>query len=440
MSTAALNAVYKTAILALEEALTTSDISAAAVAIPISCKVMTQTPFVVNQSYVIMDDTFAVGVNGLPNAERFVVTSITGGTAVALTDGIGYTYTGTLVCAALTNSYTMASNARVLLPGIEMAIQSTDFNCRFKTISDAPKIDFDDESSRVATGDEGRDLSIAGARSAEISFTEKLAWAGLVTTVPVWDKLMQVMGHLRKSYTTHGMEYLPLQYANEITATIWVIAPENGMAPGSTVYRYVGAHGGSGSSISANKIGDPYMLTGKLNAAYVGTQDITIAHARAFTSNFTQVPEVLLSNTCVVPAYVNGSLTTKEVEISQFSLDFGGTVNPFVDQSTPTGYAFYVTSDRDPKLSINPYHVRKTLDDVDYVVTNMSTGKVTIAGVHLSLEVFNGQLLSPAVASREGYLNTNRVYRCLRNNLGAGATESTVPDQAMYGLLIGTRS
>jgi hypothetical protein len=444
MSTNALNQVYKTAIVALEQALATGDITQGAVGIPITCDVMTQTPFVAGQTYVVMDDTFAAGANGLPNAERFTLVSITAGTATPKADSIGYTYTGTLVCAALANGYTQAAHARVLIPGIEMSIQSADFNCRFKTLSDAPKIDFDDEASRFATGDEGRDVSIAGARSAEISFTEKLAWAGAVTTVPVWDKLMQIMGHVRKAYGSHGIEYLPLQYANEITATVWVVTPENGMAPNSTVYRYCGVHGGNGSSIGAGKIGDPYMLTGKLNAAYIATMDLTIAHARALTSNYTQVPEILLSNTCTAVAYVNGSLVSKELEISQFSLDFGGVVNPFIDQETATGYAFYVTSDRDPKLTINPYHTRKALDDIDYIVTNMSCGKLTIASAittpHITIEIFNAQLTSPALGTREGYVNTNRTYRALRNNLGAGAVESTVPDGAMYGILIGARS
>ena len=522
MSTNALNQVYKTAIVAVEESLLTASPNAGATSIAISGKYMSATPFTVNQTYILRDDSFAAGANGLPNSERIMVTSIAGLTATPLADGIGFTVAGTLAVlgyssngwtGGILNSYTTTNNASVLTPGKEMAIQSADFNCRFKTLADTPKIDFDDESSRFATGDEGRDLSIAGARSGEITFTEKLAWGGAVTTVPRWEKLMRIMGHVTKKYTTTGIEFLPLPHANEVTGTVWIISPENGAAPAQVVYRYVGAHGGNGSSISTGKIGDPWMMTGKLNAAYIGTLELPVGKTRALTGPQTTIPEVMLSNLVTVPAAFGASLVPsasstlallitstplaansrfftsdgsdtgdaalatakllnassssfalspgdsftvssssaisyaqpiKAVEISQFSLDFGQTVNPFIDQATTTGNAFYVTSDRDPRFTCNPYHVSKSQEDLDLSVTQMMTGQVLVKSAltnpHITVEMPNAQLLSPSLASREGYVNTNRTYRPMRNNLGAGAKQSALPDAAMYGILIGARS
>ena len=452
----ALNQVYKTGILAVEEAALTSLATAGDATVNVSLKTMSTTPFISGDGrpYTIMDQSWdSTSANAHPNSERFVITSIDGTSLTPLTDGIGYTWAGVLHISAdttagwtggLQHTYTPAKFPTVLCPGVEMAIQSADMNCRFKTITDAPKIDFDDEASKFATGDEGRDYAIAGARSGEITFTQKLAWAGSASTMPVWSKILRTMGHLPRAYTTTGIEFLPHTYANEITATIWVIAPENGASPSTTVYRYVGCHGGNGSSIGAGKIGDPYMLTAKYNGAYIGTTELTTAQVRTLTSPETNVPEILLSNTVTAPARVNGSTTSKEIEISQFTLDFGGVVNPFIDQSTTTGYAFYVTSDRDPRFSCNPYHVRKSLDDVDYVVTNEVAGTVKVqssaTAPHLTIEVPNGQLLSPSLASREGYINTNRVYRCMRNNLTGTAVDTAIPDQVMYSLLIGSRS
>jgi hypothetical protein len=451
MSTNALNQVYKTGILAVEELKIFVTANAGAGSVQVSGYTMSNTPLVAgdNRPYVLIDQSFAVGANGLPNAERVCINSISGASATPNADGIGYLYSATLLVSGystsgwgggLENTYSVANNPTILCPGVEMAIQSSDFNCRFKTLSDAPKIDFDDEASRFATGDEGRDLSIAGARSSEVNFTEKLAWAGAVTTVPTYAKLMRTMGFLVKKYSTTGIGFIPSIFANEITATIWVLGPENGAAPSNTVYRYVGAHGGNASSISVGKVSDPWMLTGKFNAAYIGTMEIPLTAARSLTSPETTTPEVMTNNTVSVPAYVNGVMTTKNVEISQFSLDFGGVVNPFTDQNTSTGYAFYVTSDRDIKLTINPYHVRKSLDDIDYVATQMKTGIIKITSTHMFIEVPNAQMLSPAQASREGYMNTNRTYRALRNNLGGGATEATMPDSAMCEIVIGARS
>ena len=515
MSSNALNQVYKTGILAIEQSLLTQDENAGATTLHVSGKYMTDTPFVVGKTYVVRDDTDTFEMAGSPNMERIRVTSVNI-VATPMVDGIGYSCAGTIGVegynedgwlGGILNNYTTGNNAAVLTPGIEMAIQSADFNCRFKTLADAPKIDPDDESERFATGDEGRDPAIMGARSGEITFTQKLAWAGAVSTVPKWRKIMESLGHVMRRYTSTGIGFLPHTWANEITATIWILAPENGAFPTSTVYRYRGAHGGNGSSIAVGKVGDVYMLTAKYNAAYVGTMDISIAHARSLTSPETTIPEVMLSNSITVPSVygravvpsgyaiiaalvtgkslqegsrfysVDGSDTTdnalamakgsalvkgdsftvdaggtavtyvtseKAIDISQFSLDFGAMVTSYIDQSTSTGNAYFATTDRDPRFTCNPYHVPKGDDDMDFVVTNGVCGKVKIQSAltspHLTIDIPNAQLLQPAIASREGYVNTNRTYRPLRNNQGAGKKESELPDQVMYEILIGDRS
>jgi hypothetical protein len=453
-----LNQTYKTAILAVEEAPVnngnpcTLDIVIGATSLTIGTyKTMSATPFKVGQILTIRDDSFVGTTNGAPNSESIKITNVASIVATPISGDMGYTITGSLTIAGgptfaggLVNGYLAANNPTLLNPGVEISIQSADFNCRFKTISDAPKIDFDDEASRYAAGDEGRDLSIAGMRSAEITFTQKLSWAGAVTTAPLWAKLMRTMGHIWRKYTTTGQGFLPMIHANEVTATIWVISPENASAPAAVVYRYCGAHGGNGSSIATSKVGDVYLLTGKYSAAFVGTTDITWAQARLLTAPQTTTPEVMLNNVVTAPMRVGGSTVQGNLTISQFSLDFGGVVNPLLDQSTSTGIAYYGTQDRDPRLSINPYMMRQTLDDVDYIVSNQVTGKITIASSqaspHITVEVPNGQMLSPALASREGYVNTSRVYRCLRNDLGAGAVDSALPNSVMYQILIGSMS
>ena len=581
MSSPALNQVYKTAIAATEEALLTSNAAIGDATVAVAGDSMTDTPFVVGQEYTIRDDQYLAGE---PNAERILVTDVSSLTATPKADGIGYAVAGTIGVAGcttngflgtLTKAYLMAANASVLTPGMEIAIQSAHFNCRFKTLADAPKIDFDDEASRFATGDEGRDQSTAGARSGEITFAQKLAWAGSAGTKPVWSKLMKAMGHIIRrngkgtpvsgmykadlgallaayhlslnayfsssngTDTTDGalatikgsalvqgdsfqvtgtspaaavyvpcagIEFIPHTWANEETMTIWIIAPENGANPASTVWRYRGSHGGNGSSIGASKIGDIYMFTGKFNGAYVGTIELSNVQARVLTAPEISIPEILINNTCTMPAVygtsvvpstyasladlltannliagsrfynADGSDTTdlamvakkggvpakgdsynviagsdctyvpsvKELEISQFSLDFGGVVNPFIDQLTSTGNAYYATQDRDPRFTCNPYHLTMSKDNIDFVVTNQICGpvKVTsgITNPHITISIPNAQLLSPAIASREGYMNTNRTYRALRNDLGAGKLDSTLPSGAMYSILIGSKS
>jgi hypothetical protein len=451
MASTVLNQANQIAILAVEEAPLTANAAIGDSTVQVSGYYMSATPFSTDGiPYIICDYSWSAGANGIPNAEQIIIDSTSGVTATPVADGLGYAISGYVhvkgydstggFTSTLKNAYTTANSASILTPGQEVAIQSSNFNCRFKTVTHAPKIDFDDESSRFATGDEGRDLSIAGARSGEINMTEKVGWAGSVTALPVWSKILRTCGHLPKKYSTTGLGFIPSIYANEITATIWVAAPEDNMSPDWTIWRYYGCHGGNGSSLGGGKVADPYMWTVKYMGAYVGTTQIPASSARALTSPDTTQPEVMTNNTVQVPARVNGVTTTKYMQISNFNLDFGVTVNPLIDQNTTTGYAYFVGNDKEPKLTINPYHTSKNLDDVDYAATNMITGNVTIKSPHITIELANAQMMNPALASREGFINTNRTYRALRNNLGGGATEVALPDSAMYEILIGTRS
>lgn len=519
------NATYKFGILAVEESLLTQNATAADTTLHVSGNYMTNAPFVVGNTYLLQDQTFASGsANALPNCEKVQVSDITGLTAVAKADGIGYNVSGTITIlgwtgsawsGGLVNSYATASSASVLTPGMEIAIQSSDFNCRFKTITDTPKYTPDDEASRFASGDEGRDLAIQGERTGEISFTEKMSYAG-AGVLPKYNKIFRATGHLIKRYATAaptGVGFLPSPYANETTATVWIITPENGMNPSSTIYRYRGCHGGNGCTIGWSKVGDVYMMNMKLSGAYVGTTEITVLKARELTSPDTAVPEVALNNKVLVTTIygaavtqpgtpyatvaalvtaaslstgsrfystdgidnADGSLATakgsalkigdaftvtssstctyaspgQNLLISSLSLDMGGVVNPLYDQNTTTGAAYFVTTDRDPKLTINPIHQNKTQDDLDFMVTNMIEGQIRSYSnqnaPHITIDIPRAQLTGFSKAAREGFEATNRTYKLNRNsttsgNTGSGAMNSVLPDYAMYEILLGTRT
>lgn len=494
-----LNSTYKYAILAIEKADIDANLAIGDTSISFSGKYMTATPFVVGKEYQIMDDSF---VTDRPNAETVLVTAVSQ-TGVACSDGIGFDVTGTLTVSALVSAYTTADNARILTPGVEVVPTSADFDCRFKTITDAPKIEFDDEASRYASGDEGRMKSWAGVTTGEISFVQQMGWAGAVNLRPKYSKVMEITGHVVKPYTDKGIGFIPSTYANQITATIWVLNNDNGASPITTIYRYSGVHGGNGCTIGASKVGDVYLMTMKVSGKYIGDTDVSNADLdfRTLTSPDCQSPEVMLKNTITLPmvkgkkatavyadvpaliaglglsigkhfyastdAYdtTDGALATAKASatkagdvfimsgaaavsfygntgtmlISQWSLDMGGTVNPVYDQADETGIAYYVTTDRDPKLTINPYLLTKEEDDIDFMVKNSVTGEVKIVGAHMTIDIPRGQCMSPTFANREGIQNTNRSYRCLRNEIGCGKMVDDLPDSAMYEILIGAR-
>jgi PKD repeat protein len=442
-----LNQVYKTGILTLEECQVTAGVSVAGTSLHVAGAYMSPTPFEENTAYTIYDSTWAT--SQIPNAERFLLSAIDSSTVTPRSDGVGYDYTATFTILGDTtdgwsggfhNNYTLDSTAMVLTPGKEVVIKSADFNCRFRTMSDTPKVDFDDESARFAIGDEGRDIAIPGLRTGEINFTQKLSWGGAVGVIPKWDKIMRSVGHWRRINGAFGIEYLPHTWSNEVTATVWILNPENGEAPMTTVYRYKGCHGGNGSGISVGKIGDPYTLTCKYSGAFVGTSEFAPSQVRVLTASDMTVPEVMLNTLCLIP----GPVSQLSVQISQFNLDFGGVVNPFIDQYNPSGVAWFATQDKEPKFTCNPYMVKKSDDDIDAVVSGALIGTVMLASSmpnpHLTIAIPNAQLLSPTYGSREGYISTERTYRALRNDLGEGAVDVTIPDQCMYTVILGSKA
>lgn len=519
MATNALNATQKFAIMALEASYLTADADAGDSTLTITGNYVTATPFTVGGIYTIIDNSAGSTNPLLRNSERFMVTDISGLTATPIGGGIiGYTVAGTLGILAessysgyilpLQRAYTMALGAKILTPGVMAAVTLTDFNCRFKTISDNPKIEFDDEASRYATGDEGRVDSISGMQTCEISFEQKLGRSSNSnTTMPVWGKVMEACGHVVQQYAA-GIGFIPHSTANFITASIWVFYPDTQHSASSsvTIFRYSGAHGGNGCTIGASKIGDVYTMNIKMMARF--SDSITNAyHPYATLSTTESKPEVMLSNTCSVPSAIGlgvvansyaslaaivtafslgvgstfyirtvGDTTdnalvgvkgsalvvgdsfklltgstcsytgrVKTVSISSWSIDMGGTVNPVYNQAESTGISHYETTDRDPKVSINPYMVKKLEDDVFDVAKLGITGELKIlsqsTGIpNVTLLVPRAQLMSPTMAAREGLLSTNRTYRCLRNNNGVDTSSSLLPAYAMYEILIGARA
>ena len=104
--------------------------------------------------FIIQDGTYS---------EQITVTSI------AATSGVY-----SVVCSALVNTYT-APTASILTPGVPVVLQNKDFNCRIRNITGLPKVDFDGETEKFATGDFRKDLGIATTQEGDITFEEKVA-------------------------------------------------------------------------------------------------------------------------------------------------------------------------------------------------------------------------------------------------------------------------
>jgi hypothetical protein len=373
--------------------------------------------------YVLRDNS---GTGGVANSEIINVTVI--GTLGA---------TCVLTITPTVGAYAAAAGASILTPGHEMVLTSADFNCRLRGISLTPKWDEDDANSKFATGDHGEDQSIAGARTGEISFSEKIAVPNYsdLSAMPVYAKFLRGLGMEIVLYPTHGIEFMPMASADNTTMTLWFIYKENAALPRATAFCFAGCKGTG--DISAAGIGKPYMIMGKFSGKYTRTTDLTNAQILVLTAPETTLPEKMLSNNVAISF---SGVTATNLYISQFKLDLGNEVTGLINQGDSTGYDYFSVVTRKPRFTVDPIMKLKANDDFDSTVTNEVTGTIQVtsalASPHITINVPSAQLVSPAIAAREGYVSQNRTYRCLRNT---GATLS-LPVEAAWSMLFGTRS
>lgn len=117
-------------------------------------------------TFVIQDLTT---VSNMPKTERISITGISYKSSAI--SGYGYS----VICAApLANSYIMPY-ASILTPGCPIWLQPAHFNTRMRALTNAPKINFDEEGAQFATGDHRKDQSIATTQEGETGFEEKVA-------------------------------------------------------------------------------------------------------------------------------------------------------------------------------------------------------------------------------------------------------------------------
>lgn len=331
-------------------------------------------------------------------------------------------------------------NTRILVgkiessPGTVATLTDADYDVRIRDPQITPIIEMDDENQKFATGDHGEDNSIPGAQSATIEFHTKSAWSGTAATEPKWWKFMKGCGAKEKTYTpstTTGCALQPLKENDNKTLTIEVFdIAQGGASPAAIKYQFAGCMGNC--VLSCEGIGMPilanYTFTGKL----VDITDVAYGSILALTSPDTTVAEKMLGSALTI-----GGVTQ---QISSFSLDLGNEINPLIDQSESTGYEYFGITARRPRFSCNPIQQTVATEDVlaNWIAGTNKTAALTIpsSSTHLTLHIPVMQLMNAGIASREGYINWDQTWKCLRN----AGTDSDIADEGTWELLHGSRT
>ena len=269
-----------------------------------------------------------------------------------------------------------------------------------------------------------------GAASASIAFGFKICPSWTPANPPNLSKFFEGCGAAPVTYVGTGIAWQPKKAYDEKTMTIGVFDIEPGSSPVATLHTFSGCCGNA--ILGAEGIGQPWMANFTFQGKYEGTEDVTGASILELTAPDTTLAIKHLNN----PLVVGGSALC----ITSWQLDFGNDIQPRICQSEDTGYSYFRIASRRPRFSINPLAQR--VADIDWysILRNQTiqTGLLESAAAtpEYSLHFPRLQLLSNAIAAREGYVNWDQTLKALRN----GGVDSDIADEATWELLHGSRT
>ena len=323
-------------------------------------------------------------------------------------------------------------------PGTMETLTDADFDIRIRNPEVTPTIELDDEASRWARGDHAEDDVITGAQSGQITFSVRMTKGTTSNTAPSWWKFANGCGLQSVNYTGKGYALQPRKAYDETTMTLWVMDIKRGANPTAIAYKFAGGMGNM--VMTADGVGKPWManftFTGKLSSI------ATITNA--------DILEKIIADTACAEKFINNDalLGIHSHKISSFSLDIGNEISPVIDQSDPSGYAFYGVTGRKPRLTMNPLMDSSHMIYNDII--NGTTGCPTFyAGMvgstgsdasHFSLHIPKAQIITANMGNREGLVSQELTIKCLGNGWTGAVSDKDLDPEVTWELLQGKRS
>lgn len=320
-------------------------------------------------------------------------------------------------------------NKRTLIAKLETeagtaeTLTDSDFDVRCRNIEITPETPVDDEAAKYANGNHAEDESLAGAQSVQVSFSVRLAPSGEVATAPKYAKFLEACGVDQVTYTTTGIGFVRRKAKDCAPLTIWVQEQRVGTNEALT-HKVKGAVGTF--TLAADGIGGALMLNFTFTGAYQGESETESLLSP--TGMDTAIGEKLL-NTAV-------TVGSDNLRISNLSFDLANDVQPVIDQSDATGYAYYYIAATRPRLSVNPLKISPATKDIYSEYKNETTQTVSVAFQNFTFKIPVAQIISPASATREGLASWDLNFKALGN----GSVDSDLTGEDTFELLYGSRT
>lgn len=330
-------------------------------------------------------------------------------------------------------------------PGTAIDLATTAITARVRGGADeitvTPNQPFDNENSKHATGDHGKDESLALESTASIDFSVRWSASDAYGTTPVTEPLhylfAKACGLAPEVYGVVGVGLQDRKSADESTLTIWVVDVQGGVAaPTGVAMKFKGCIGEMtlGAESSMAPIIAQYSFQG------VFTDEVDIANANIPAYVGAAVEDSLAQMWSNYACTVHGDA----LNVSAWSLATGNSIEMVRDQASDFGVSHFAIIDKNPRLSINPLRVAVATEDPYAMITGNAIAPASFiqgAGSNVAKFKFyfpNTQLITNAQALREGVRGFDRTYKLLRNEMaGAAAVYSHMADESMFNIVQG---
>ena len=319
-------------------------------------------------------------------------------------------------------------------PGVAETLTTADYDIRFEEPKYTPKLEFD-TSKKVATPDYGEYEDVPGAQAGEISASFKFCPGTDVNAAAHIDKALKMAGLVGESVGATGYIWNNLPTGDEQTYTAWMMDVASGGTPVGIVHKIAGCV--ADLDIEAAGAGKPIIGTIKMTGKNVVAEDLTAGNMLILATMTT--PDS-------TPAYIflNAPVTSisNTFKCSKFKLSCGNTVSPLINSGDATSYDYFTITNRQPKLSINPLKQAKSVYDAyarASAVTNETIG-ITLTGPTFPLlfQVPNAQLLLPKEGEREGRINWELDFKCMRNGYEGAKMINGADVACLFRIIQGT--
>lgn len=270
-------------------------------------------------------------------------------------------------------------------------------------------IQYNDEVGNVAAGYHGKKESTVGQYNSTFGFSIPYKIPSSIDAAPACDALLQACNLKGASKSTTGYQYVPSRDNDEKTVTIAICYPTS--SGNMEYYLFKGCHGtpilgcdGTGSPLQWQlEYSGVYSSSGQASEKSLSGEDtnlsLTWANGSFYKDTFANIDSGSSSN----------------LRVHTWSLEFGVTSTPVLDNSEASGISHYFGTAHNPQLTVTREALKTGTEDMVNNTIAETVSTIELSTGNFRLRIPDAQPLNPSIGSADGLVTWEETYKCLLN-------------------------